>query len=223
MYTLYHFPLCPFSRKLRVVMGEKRVQFDLKYQEFWHKNLEFFKLTPFASVPVLARSGRASICNSYLAIKYLERAYVNFELIPDDFNKALSTETMAMWFDERFFNDVVYHFLYQKVINVLDSGLSPSMPILNAAKNNMMNYFDYIEGILHKTRYLACDVLTVADITAACHISVLDYLNVIDWNKMPIAIKDWYAVIKCRSSFRPLLNDRISILNPPAHYANLDF
>jgi glutathione S-transferase len=44
----------------------------------------------------------------------------------------------------------------------------------------------------------------------------------VDW-ALNDAAKDWYARVKSRPSFRPLLQDRISGLIPPGHYADLDF
>ena len=35
--------------------------------------------------------------------------------------------------------------------------------------------------------------------------------------------KDWYARVKSRPGFRPLLADRVSGVTPPTHYADLDF
>jgi glutathione S-transferase len=35
--------------------------------------------------------------------------------------------------------------------------------------------------------------------------------------------KDWYARIKSRPAFRPLLADLIAGAPPPKHYADLDF
>jgi glutathione S-transferase len=51
---------------------------------------------------------------------------------------------------------------------------------------------------------------------------VLDYLGDVPWEKHPEA-KLWYARIKSRPSFRPLLQDRLSGLRPAAHYDDLDF
>ena len=222
MYTLYHFPLCPFSRKLRVMMNEKEINYDLKLYEFWNKNKQNYKLTKFGSVPILV-AGKNVFQHSYLASSYLERVYNNVELIPKDFNKNLHVKTMCLWFEEKFFNDVVYHFLYQKVINFLSSNTSPDTNVLNIAKENLIHYFNYIESILAHSTWIAGDFFTLSDITAACQISVLDYLGIIDWKKTPPAIVDWYCVIKSRSSFQSLLEDRIIGFQPPAHYGKLDF
>ena len=64
--------------------------------------------------------------------------------------------------------------------------------------------------------------LTLADFTAAAHLSCLDYISDVDWNRNA-TVKDWYAKIKSRPSFRTLLADQISGFPPPAHYADLDF
>ncbi len=223
MYKLYHFPLCPFSRKLRILMGEKKLNFDLIHRDFWRKDIAFFKLTPFAAVPVLAIDGGGAICHSMLAAEYIDAQHKGYNFIPYDFKDSLAVKTMALWFDEKFFNDVVYHFLYQKVINVVSSAVPPNTAIMQAAKNNMFGYFDYMESLFVKTKYIAGDHLSLADISAAAHLSVLDYLSVIDWSRVQPAIKDWYSIIKCRASFRPLLSDRVPSFNPPPHYQNLDF
>ena len=34
MRTLYHLPLSPFSRKVRLVLSEKRLPFDLRAERF---------------------------------------------------------------------------------------------------------------------------------------------------------------------------------------------
>jgi glutathione S-transferase len=36
-------------------------------------------------------------------------------------------------------------------------------------------------------------------------------------------VRDWYARIKSRPSFRPLLADTVAGMRPPAYYADLDF
>ena len=61
-----------------------------------------------------------------------------------------------------------------------------------------------------------------ADLIAAAHLSVMDYFGEMPWASFP-ALKAWYAPIKSRPSFRPLLSDRFPGVAPPVHYADLDF
>ena len=66
------------------------------------------------------------------------------------------------------------------------------------------------------------DVLTYADLMAAAHISVVDYLGDVPWDEDATA-RDWYARIKSRPSFRPLITDRVVGMAPSPVYADLDF
>jgi glutathione S-transferase len=76
--------------------------------------------------------------------------------------------------------------------------------------------------LLDQRRWLAGNEMTLADFTAAAHLSCLDYISDVDWHRHAV-LKDWYAKIKSRPSFRPLLADQISGFPPAEHYANLDF
>ncbi|MDP4725424.1 MAG: glutathione S-transferase family protein, partial [Alphaproteobacteria bacterium] len=62
----------------------------------------------------------------------------------------------------------------------------------------------------------------LADLAAAAHLSVVDYLGDVPWDKHENA-KSWYARIKSRPSFRALLHDRLPGITPSATYGDLDF
>jgi glutathione S-transferase len=44
----------------------------------------------------------------------------------------------------------------------------------------------------------------------------------VEWAAVP-DLRTWYARLKSRPSFRPLLADRLDAVRPSPHYANLDF
>ena len=50
----------------------------------------------------------------------------------------------------------------------------------------------------------------------------IDYFGDVPWDAYPKA-KEWYARLKSRPSFRPILADNLPGIAPPPHYANLDF
>ena len=79
-----------------------------------------------------------------------------------------------------------------------------------------------IAWLTERRRFLAGDHFSLADIAAAAQLSALDYLGDVPWEQHAGA-KDWYARIKSRPSFRPLLADHIPGAPPPKHYADLDF
>ena len=76
-------------------------------------------------------------------------------------------------------------------------------------------HLDYLDYLLDHRRWLAGPVLTLADLAAAAQLSVADYLGGIDWRGHKQTV-DWYAVMKSRPSFRPLLAERMEVIMPPA-------
>ena len=62
--------------------------------------------------------------------------------------------------------------------------------------------------LLDQRRWLAGDTMTLADFAAAAHLSCLDYISDVNWNRSE-AVKDWYAKIKSRPAFRSLLADAV--------------
>ena len=100
-------------------------------------------------------------------------------------------------------------------------------PDSNAIKDGLKKikfHFDYLEWLLEKRNWLAGEKMTLADFSAAAHISSLDYIGDINWEPKPI-VKEWYAKIKSRPAFRTagLLNDLVPGFVPASHYSDLDF
>ena len=56
MRTLYHLALSPFSRKVRLVLAEKRLAFDLRQEKVWERRTDY-PLTGLAYQPQPHRSG----------------------------------------------------------------------------------------------------------------------------------------------------------------------
>src|SRR5438477_329926 len=64
--------------------------------------------------------------------------------------------------------------------------------------------------------------LTYADLAAAAHLSAIDYLGDVPWNEDETA-KTWYARIKSRPSFRPILAEWLAGVPASPTYVDLDF
>ena len=101
-------------------------------------------------------------------------------------------------------------------------GGAPDSQALRAARANIKYHLKYFGWLAATRNWLAGDRLTQADLAAAAAFSVLDYMGEIDWSEED-ALKDWYARIKSRPSFRPLLADRLRGMPPVSHYVDLDF
>ena len=84
------------------------------------------------------------------------------------------------------------------------------------------HYLCELDYLLDTRRWLAGSTLSLADLAAAAHISVADYLGGIGWADHQ-QLRDWYAVIKSRRTFAPFLAERVAGIDPPSHYAQVDF
>ncbi len=93
---------------------------------------------------------------------------------------------------------------------------------MRAGYANIHYHLDYIGWLIERRRYLAGGQFSLADIAAAAHLSAVDYIGDVPWDEHPGA-RDWYARIKSRPTFRPLLSDNVPGLAPSPHYADLDF
>lgn len=222
MRTLYHFALSPFSRKVRIVLGEKKLAFELVNEKFWQRRKAFLAMNPAAQVPVLVEEDGSRFAESTAICEYLEEAYPDTPTLGDSIKERAEIRRIAGWFNNKFYYEVTKYILDEKVFKFLTGKGEPSCSVLSAGRENLTYHLEYITFLVSKHQWLAGQHISMADITAAAHLSVLDYLNEIPWDSYP-TVKEWYALIKSRPSFQPLLKDHVSGFTPPAHYTDLDF
>ncbi|MCI0752641.1 FtsZ-binding protein FzlA [Teichococcus vastitatis] len=222
MRILYQLPLSPASRKVRLVLGEKRIPFELRAERVWERREEFLALNPAGTVPVLAEENGLVLADSYAICEYLDEAYPEVQLLGRTLGERAEVRRLVAWFDGKFAREVTENLLYEKQMKRLLGRGNPDAGAIRAGYANLKPHLDYL-GWLAETRiWLAGNTLSLADLAAAAHLSALDYIGDIDW-ALNDAAKDWYARVKSRPAFRPLLADRVSGSNPPPHYADLDF
>ena len=222
MRTLYHLWLSPFSRKIRVVLAEKGLPFDLVLEKVWERREEFLLMNPAGEVPVLVDSDGTVLAESQAIAEYIDETYPERPLIGPDPLARAETRRLVAWFDHKFNAEVTNNLVGEKLMKrVLRIG-EPDAAAIRAGLANIHYHLDYIAYLAERRRWLAGDHFSLADIAAASHLSSVDYIGDVPWSDHPGA-KDWFARIKSRPSFRPLLADHVPGAPPPPHYADLDF
>jgi glutathione S-transferase len=226
MRTLYHLPLSPFCRKVRLALGEKRLEFALAFEPAWEKMPEFMSLNPAGTVPVMIDEDGTVVIYSHVIIEYLEETYPGTNLIPAAAAERVEARRLAAWFDEKFHAEVTTRMLYEKMSRRHGGPraveASPSMASIREGMSYLRAHLDLIGALAEHRRWLAGDTLSIADLAAASHLSCLDYLGDVPWSQYEAA-KEWYVRLKSRPSFRPLLNDIIPGMPPTRYYPLLDF
>ena len=224
MRTLYHYWLCPFSRKVRLILAEKKLDFALQVEKIGEKRPAFLDLNPAGKVPVLVNLNGAVIMDSSAIAEYLEEAFPEHNLIGTELGQRAEVRRLAAWFDDKFAQEVSVSMLLEKILkrDLYQDVSGPNSAILRMANYCLHKHLAYISLLADRRKWLAGDMFSLADITAAAHLSVIDYFGNVPWGQYELA-KDWYARIKCRPSFRALLLDRLPGIPPAAHYTDLDF
>jgi len=225
MYRLYYHPLCPFSRKVRVHLAAKSLDFELVQENFWERRKEFIAMNPAGTVPVLFDSAKSNlIIYSSVICEYLEDCHDNGKnFIGDNYHKKAEARRLQNWFDEKFYHEVTRYVLNERFFNrYLPVSKAPDSEVLRIARRNLNIHLSYIEFLLESRKYLAGDQISIADFSAASHISVLDYFGDINWHHYS-PTKDWYSLIKSHKIFNEVLKDRLANINPPEWYSKLDF
>ena len=218
---LYHVPLSPFCRKVRLSLAEKKIEVELAEERYWQRDPDFLRRNPAAKVPVLRLDGMvmgesADIC------EYLEDAYPTPPLMPKGAEARYEVRRLVGWFDDKFHTEVTANLIYEKVNKKIMGAGFPDSTKVKAGARAIKVHLDYMAWLLDSRRWLAGDVMTLADFAAAAHLSALDYISDVDWNRHD-AVKDWYAKIKSRPAFRSILADQVPGFPVPSHYADLDF
>jgi glutathione S-transferase len=133
---------------------------------------------------------------------------------------------LSSWFNEKFFAEVsgplVTERLYKRYMRVEQGGGSPDTETIRAARANVRYHLSYIGRLVRTRNWLTGDRLSYADLAAAAHLSSVDYFGDVPWDADESA-KIWYARIKSRPAFRPLLADAMPGLPASKTYADLDF
>lgn len=222
MWQVYCFPLCPFSRKVRLVMSEKGVGYELRREYPWSPSEGFHQLNPTGCTPVVRwEEKNQTLVDSQAICEFFEETVDKSPLILGTAAARAEIRRLAALFDQSFFADVTAPLLHEKMKKRVVLRQSPDSGQLRTAMRLAHEHLDYIDWLVDTRRWLAGAQLSLADFAAAAQISVVDYLGGIDWSGHEGA-HGWYRVMKSRPSFRPLLTEKMEGIPAPSHYADVN-
>ena len=222
MRTLYHLPLDPGCRMIRILLAEKGLDFSLKSEKIWERREDFLSLSPACEVPVLIEDDGTSIPGTSVIAEYLDEAYPEPPLLGRVPLDRAETRRLVAWFDTKFGQEVSFNLIEEKIMKRFLGLGHPNPSAIRAGLANIHYHLDYIGWLCDRRRWLAGDAFSLADAAAAAQLSAIDYLGDVPWEDHKGA-KDWYARVKSRPSLRDILADLVPGAIPPKHYADLDF
>ena len=222
MWQLYQFPLCPFSRKVRLLLGEKGIPYELVRENPWDGRDEFLALNPAGHTPVLRNEERnITLIDSRAICEYFEETVEKSPMIVGTAANRAEIRRLVALFDENFYDAVTNPMLNERMRKRLFMRAPPDSRLLRDAMRLANEHLDYLDYLIDNRPWLAGAQMSLADLAAAAQISVADYLGAIDWCGHE-QTRGWYSVFKSRPSFRPLLAEKMDVIQPPKHYADVN-
>lgn len=230
MLTLFHHPFCPHSRFVRIALGEYGITPRLVEERPWERRHDFLALNPAGTTPVLVEEGGPPVPEAWIIAEYLDETrgaeLGEHRLLPRELHARVEVRRLTSWFNGKFFAEVsgplVGERLLKRHMRSDQGGGPPDTEAIRAGLTNVRYHLAYIGWLVRARNWLAGDRLSYADLAAAAHLSSVDYLGDVPWNEDEAA-KTWYARVKSRPAFRPLLVESHAGIPPSKTYADLDF
>src|SRR3546814_15195834 len=127
MLQLYQFPLCPFSRKVRLLLGEKGVGYELVRESPWQRRDEFLDMNPAGQTPVMADPDKNLLLVDSMAIcEYFEETVEKSSMISGTAANRAELRRLVSWFATQFYRDIVAPPPHEPIINRLVHRSTPA-------------------------------------------------------------------------------------------------
>ena len=223
MRTLHHHPLYASSRTIRLMLAERGLVFMPKLESPWERHDDFLAMNPAGTVPVLVTEDGIVLAGAMVIAEFIEETEDSASsLIWGGAAERAEIRRLTDWFETKFVAEVGAPLLNERYVKRVSNSGNPSSEVMRAALTNLNIHLSYIDWLAEQGNWLAGKAMSLADLSAAAHLSVTDFFGDVDWSRHPEA-KNWYAKIKSRPAFRELLADGVVGISAVPHYTDLDF
>jgi glutathione S-transferase len=230
MPVLHHHPLSAGSRYVRLILAEYDEAVTFVEEQPRERREDFLALNPAGTLPVLIDETDGPIVGAAVIGEYLQEtrgARLGEDvLMPSAPAARAEIRRLVSWFLDKLDAEVTGYLVNEKIFKRLaaagNGDSAPDAAAIRAARSNIRYHMRYIGFLAGRRSCLAGKTLSFADLAAAAALSCIDYLGEVPWEEDALA-KAWYARMKSRPSFRPILADLVRGNPPTSHYADLDF
>ncbi len=220
MNKLYHYFLCPSSRFIRIILSEKKIDFDLFIENFNNPSEDYLLKNPGGFFPVLSTSLDENIVGATVIVEYLH----DLGAPPKLMNKKNDYEVrkLLFWFETNFKNEVIVPLLREKVFKRFEKNSVTNSHIIRTARLNLKYHMRYFDYLIKENDFFVDDNLTYVDLFYGSSLTVLDYIDELNFFNFE-KLKHLYSTVKSRPSFKKVLSDRIVGVNPHSDYHKYDY
>ena len=205
MLKLYHLDRSPFGWKVRMVLEEKKVPYELVIPENKSEDQAFLKLNPFRLTPVLELEDGATIYESTVINEYLEEKHPEPAMLPKDpYERARirmieDTTDQYLYVALREFRSAQFEyappFLVRKKADQVDHKL------LETSRAKLHDHLTRLESELAGRKYFGGAMFSFADVALAPPLTAsMKLLSVLPDKRYPL-IAAWSARVVERASY----------------------
>jgi len=176
MIKLYDFLSCPFGQKVRIVLAEKALTYDLVVVDLTqHENRkpDFLRLNPFGRVPVLV-DDETTIYDSTIINEYLEDEYPEPPLLPPIGSSAMRSKARLF---EDFADTSFTPPVGQLIAEVSKPEGERDQARVQRLHQSVERVLDYLNHELQGNNFLAGE-FSVADVGFAPRMLVLNEIGI---------------------------------------------
>ncbi len=176
MIKLYDFLPCPFGQKVRIVLAEKSLEFELipvDITQGEHRKPEFVRLNPYARVPVLVDE-ETTVYDSTIIDEYLDDEYPEPPVLPGVGASALRARARLF---EDFADNSFTPQVGQLMAEMYKSEGERDAGRIARLRQSIDRVLDYLNHELQGQQYLATE-FSVADIGFVPRLLVLKGLEI---------------------------------------------
>ena len=173
MSLLYHLPFSANCRLVRIALAENKVSFRLVVEAIWERRDSFLALNPEGQVPVFINEQNLKICGASVIIEWLDENIDN-SLIGSEIDIRCESRRIMNWFLNKFSNEIDNTIVYEKIMKGFIGKGNPDANILRVGRKNLKIHMEYINWLSKNRDWLAGNEFTIADISAAANISIID-------------------------------------------------
>ena len=186
----------PFARKVRVVLLEKNIPFELKTINPWNMNADIERFNPLGKIPVLITANDETIYDSKIIIEWIEHNYPDPAMFPTDAKTKFKAQQIQ----------VIADGICEAVILLFFENIRPdpqqSKPWSERQIKKISNGLQALEQQISNDEFCVDNTFGIADISV---VSAVDYLSLrfktYEWRNKFTCISKFVARQSARQSF----------------------
>jgi len=186
----------PYVRKIRIVLAEKKIDYDLVLDSPWAENNQVVALNPLGKVPVLVLDDDSTLYDSRVIAEYLDMVAPNNHLIPASGRERISVKRWEALADGAL-DAAVAAFLESRR---QDGERSQSW--IDRQRGKINQALNVMSNDLGEQPWCQGNCFSLADIAVGCALGYVSFrLDDIRWSEQYSNLSQLYEKLMLRPSF----------------------